>query len=469
MFGLVLVALGGAGCEARPVPAPEAGPRDAAAAGDAPPRDARPADASPSGGAPAAGTRDCPEDPPAGEPAVRVVAGACETAWLVRTSGVLFALGDGDHDGLREVGIGVGEDRYGLLTVRDGRTGRPEACFAAPWMRRACVAAGDADGDGRDEIACEVQLPSDAGDVPVPMVVDLYSPGRGGRLWRFAPPADLDASGVRSVRPIADVDGDGRADLAVGIPGTGVKPRPGAVVVVSGRDGAVVEAVRGDAGFGGGTAWPGDLDADGRADLAVVTHTERGQQVEAWSPATRRRLWVDDLSFESVVLEAVGDLDGDGVGDLGLGLPLHFGPAPDHVLEAGVVQILSGRTGGVVWRVDGVRADETLGAVLRAAPDLDGDGVPEVVASAPMGAGPLDETDGRVLILGGRDGRVLVELHGLGAPTNEFADQFGAAVEVLGTPGPGRVRLAVTTQVAGPAPGAFYPYVLVLDCGGSAP
>lgn len=101
-------------------------------------------------------------------------------------------------------------------------------------------------------------------------------------LLTLLPPALDDFDGLRSaVVGVGDIDGDGVADLALAH-----RPRPFAMMgapnqawpqvdqdpvvwLLSGADGAVQRVLRGPKGFGTELAVVGDLDGDGRADLAV--------------------------------------------------------------------------------------------------------------------------------------------------------------------------------------------------------
>jgi FG-GAP repeat protein/VCBS repeat protein/tetratricopeptide repeat protein len=90
-----------------------------------------------------------------------------------------------------------------------------------------------------------------------------------------------------------------------------------------------------------------------------------------------------------------GDVDRDGVADVVTSAPTrNVGGA-----SAGRVYLYSTRTGRLLWHVDGHQGDE-LGTGVESAGDTNGDGTPDVVASAP-GAG-------RAYVYSGVDGRVLL-------------------------------------------------------------
>jgi FG-GAP-like repeat/FG-GAP repeat len=120
--------------------------------------------------------------------------------------------------------------------------------------RPGCSTAGDLNGDGRPDI---VTTHDDVGLVDI-----LLADGRGG----YAP---APGSPVKIEQPvwgvaIADIDGDGRADLALGCVGSGVLLRRG-----DGTGKLSEESLRLPAGRGSCYVLVADFDKDGRPDLAT--------------------------------------------------------------------------------------------------------------------------------------------------------------------------------------------------------
>ena len=118
---------------------------------------------------------------------------------------------------------------------------------------------------------------------------------------------------------------------------------------------------------------------------------------------------------EGVTLARIGDVDGDGVDDLAIGLRLRDGSS----FLAGLVRVVSGATRARLWEVEGTKTDGAFGVALADAGDVDGDGVPDVVAGAPR----EQSKRGRVYVLSGTDGSVVRSW--TGAATGV---QLGAAV-----------------------------------------
>jgi hypothetical protein len=112
----------------------------------------------------------------------------------------------------------------------------------------------------------------------------------------------------------------------------------------------------------------------------------------------------------------LGDVDGDGVADVVTSAPSHAGGGKD----AGRVYVYSTKTGKLLWKVDGVAAAE-LGTGVERAGDTNKDGIPDVVASAPA--------EGKAYVYSGRDGKVLLTL-----TAENKSDAFGRHASSAGDP-----------------------------------
>jgi FG-GAP repeat/Tetratricopeptide repeat/FG-GAP-like repeat len=111
------------------------------------------------------------------------------------------------------------------------------------------------------------------------------------------------------------------------------------------------------------------------------------------------------------IARSMGDVDGDGVPDFVTSAPT----SGDH---AGRVYVYSTKSGKLLWKADGKAKDE-LGTGVECAGDTNGDGVADVVASGPGGH--------VAYIYSGKDGRVLVTLK------SEVKDEdFGRHVSGVG-------------------------------------
>ena len=114
------------------------------------------------------------------------------------------------------------------------------------------------------------------------------------------------------------------------------------------------------------------------------------------------------------IARVVGDVDRDGVPDVVTSAPTKaiVGDA------AGRVYLYSTKTGALRWSVDG-RPGDQLGSGVEAAGDVNRDGVPDVIASAP-GAG-------KAYVFSGKDGRALLTFS-----AEKTSDNFGQHVSGVG-------------------------------------
>jgi hypothetical protein len=214
-------------------------------------------------------------------------------------------------------------------------------------------ALGDLDGDGVEELLAQrrSELVYFGGGTGVQRgvlseVAVMAGGGEGmlGAHWAVGP--DLDGDAVREVAFFA-----GRGDERE-------------LRVVSGRTGRTVFAEVTGGSWAPALAWYGDADGDAVHDLAAVSSRE-GLLV-TWSGATRERLWTIDLPedrYHSAHLQDMGDRDGDGHADLLLRLGSQ---------TQARISWISGRTGkALVDPPDGNGPFTPLG-------DLDGDGLGDV-------------------------------------------------------------------------------------------
>jgi FG-GAP repeat len=212
----------------------------------------------------------------------------------------------------------------------------------------AVAAVGDLDGDGRPDFAAGAPAASPQG-VPNAGLVLLVSAADGRILDRIGG-SDANSQLGASLAAAGDVDGDGRIDLFIGAPGRSVGNNPGVGTVSVWSTAGKRELFRlagsaaGD-GFGSVLAGGGDVDGDGRSDLLVGTPLAdvAGQLdaglVQVFSGAdfhlllSRAGAAGDQMGSAAAF---VGDLNGDGRTDVAAGAPLANAAGMALVLAPGV-------------------------------------------------------------------------------------------------------------------------------------
>ncbi len=259
------------------------------------------------------------------------------------------------------------------------------------------------------------------------------------------------------VAAAGDVNGDGVPDLVVGAPNS--LGQRGKARVVSGADGSVIFAYAntgpvGKAGdwFGSSVAGCGDLDGDGRAEFAIgqlnVISLDVGGRVRVYRGSDGSVLFelvataqAQDLGLS---VASAGDVDGDGVNDVLVGAP-----RSDEVLpDAGAAFLLSGATGLPLhtWGGTGVISPSQFGTAVAGTGDADLDGTPDVAVGAPQ---YLDNGEhGLVEIYAGATNAVLQHLSG--EPSAFFGSALAGGLDVDGSGTPDLL-------VGSPATFGFFP------------
>ncbi len=217
---------------------------------------------------------------------------------------------------------------------------------------------------------------------------------------------------------IGDVNGDGMGDILVSKSEangpSGVSQ--GLVCLISGSDGSLLSRLWGQAAYANFGAWlseAGDVNQDGHADFLVLSRTTSPtislfsgydrSLLRSWGYSGARiviggrdldgdsipdcaaidnwsgiRIWSGStgtvirdinagLGFYENRLAWAGDVDGDGFPDLMVS-------APDFSLGRGTVRLLSGRDGSELWGHWAQPGEQSLGINISTAGDVNGDG-----------------------------------------------------------------------------------------------
>ncbi len=214
-----------------------------------------------------------------------------------------------------------------------------------------------------------------AGSLPEVRVFDYSS---GSERYRIKVYEDSFLGGVRVAT--ADVDGDGVEDIITGS-GIGGGPR---VRVFSGATGEVIREFFAfeDTFRGGIFVAGGDIDGDGKADVVVGAEVGGGPRITTFSGADGRILnnfFAFDANQRGGTRIATGDFNGDGLADIvastGQGVPTR-------------IRVFNGAN--VTNTLQDYAPFETAftGGITVAVGDVNGDGVPDVIAGAEIGGGP---------------------------------------------------------------------------------
>lgn len=270
--------------------------------------------------------------------------------------------------------------------------------------------AGDVDGDGRADILIGAPdagngavgeaflvtgadlAAADAADGAEDGVIETGNIAAQSGSYRFVGTEGQAAVGY-SVSSAGDVDGDGLADLLIGVPYTGGSDA-GATYLVSGADLAEADAA--------------DNSIDGTIDVGNIA-----AQLGSFSI-----VGADAGGNAGLSVSHAGDVDGDGLTDLLVANP--FANAGSAYLLSGADLAAADAAGGALngiigvgdiaghtgsYRFVGADTDDGFGFSVSAAGDVDGDGLSDLLVGAPNadGIGNVVGGTGEAFLVSGAD------------------------------------------------------------------
>lgn len=296
---------------------------------------------------------------------------------------------------------------------------------------------GDLDGDGTTDFV--MGIPDRGPDTPGK--VAAISGADGSIIWEAEGAADGSGSFGTSTSRIADVSGDGIPDVIVGAPTHRDQNDEfaGMARILSGTDGATVLSVIGPSPrltfFGAAVTDVGDINDDAISDFAVGAYFDNsvaysGGAIRFYSGADGSLLLEHFGTLGEQLgasLAYVGDVDGDGIGDL-------LAAGVDAAYTTGSARVISGANAETLVHVHGDRPGDSFGAAITAVGDWNEDGFPDFAVGASgrdfRQIGSQEQifaVDGYVRVFSGKDGQIIDDIQAEGLPLDAFRIGFSLA------------------------------------------
>ncbi len=434
--------------------------------------------------------------------------------------GSSFAVGDFNKDGIDDLAVGssTSEGSKGRVFLYKGdRSGKLKYWHTIDQTFLGAnengdrfgysLAAGDFNKDGFDDLA--VGIPFERpGRNPKAGYVMIFKGSKTKMIaWQGLGQKDYgkheEGDKFGFALAAGDFNGDGRDDLAIGVPGEapGRNPKSGDVATYKGTSRGLVfwKAFGGQKGLGknengdlfGHALAAGDFNGDGKDDLAVSSLGEapgsspksgdvliyRGSSagLNPWKGLDGQKgLGKNEAGDLVGYALSIGDYNGDGKDDLAVGAP---GEAPGRSAKSGDVLIYKGtNTGPMPWKgfggqkgLDNNQLDDRAGNAI-ASGDFNGDGRDDIAVGVPGKTISNAKASGNVLIYkGGTAVNPWKNMKGqVGLGKDEAGDRFGDKLISGDFNGDGKMDLAVGIPKETPGSSRYRTGVVFIYLGSSS-